>query len=148
MATVLKPQDEHLPRFPSSDEIRESRNNRVRLGGPDATDDTVYYIHRYNRILAGVSPTLLTTDEFLFGYKFEWTLADLKACEACDGQCRTFQGRHQYMDFDRGGYEAALKRYNEQGGRPPKPRFVVRNCADAKQRMRQLAEFYRGVTYR
>jgi hypothetical protein len=148
MATVLKTRDERLPRWPTGDEIRAERRNRIRLGSLEATDDVTYYIHRYNRILAGVSPKYLTPLDFQVGCYFEWCLADLKACEECGGVCRTFQGCNQYMDFDRKAYDIAVRRYEKEGGTLPKPRFVVRACPGAKERVRELAEFYKAVTYR
>jgi hypothetical protein len=146
MATVLKPLDEHLPRFPTSDEIRETRNAGVRLGSPDDTDDVAYYIHRYNRILAGISPALLTVKDFTFACDFEWTLADLKACERCDGECRSFRGHNRYMDFDRRAYDIAVQHYEKDGGKLPKPRFAMQVCLGATERMRQLAALYKQVT--
>jgi hypothetical protein len=99
------------------------------MGCPEEGEDM---LHRYREVICGVSPRGWTSDDYLFGFNFEWALADLMACAVCSAKghagCTSVKGEGYFMDMHR-------QRTAESG----KPCFVMTLCSDILTRKAQIA---------
>jgi hypothetical protein len=155
------PSGDTLPHWPDKDDP----DQRIRMGCPVAGEDL---IHRYREVISGLSPAHWTEKDFLDGYRFEWALADLKACWECrskDTDCLDIQRmkpKEEWKDPKQpeyiivghrwqgcrsvvgGGYYMDLhhKKTRDAG----KPVFVVFNCNGPETRRAEIAA--RQVAYR
>jgi hypothetical protein len=131
------------PHWPSED----AEDRRIRMGCPGTREDL---LHRYREVLCGVSVAGWTESDYLDGFRCEWALADLRACEECTAidhyeirkkvrgeervvaryypDCRSVAGGGHYLDLHR-------KRTQEAG----KPVFVMVNCAGPTVRRAEIA---------
>ena len=122
----------NLPHFPDP----HDPDQRIRMGCPEEGENLRW---RYREVTGGDTPATWTEDDFLFGFNFEWALADLMACAVCSAKghagCTSVKGEGYFMDMHR-------KRTAESG----KPCFVMTLCKDPFTRKAQIAR--RQVTYR
>jgi len=125
-----------LPWFPNKQEAEVYGCNRIRMGCPDEGENLRW---RYREVTGGDTPASWTDDDFLFGFNFEWALADLMACAVCEAHghagCTSVKGGGYFMDLHH-------TRTAESG----KPCFVMTLCKDPFTRKAQIAR--RQVTYR
>jgi hypothetical protein len=124
--TVAKETRGTLPHFPDP----KDPDQRIRMGCPLEGENLRY---RYREVTGGDTPAAWDAADFTFGYRFEWTLADIMACAVCEAKgaadCRSVKGERYFMDMHR-------VRTRETH----KPCFVMTKCGDILKRKERIRD--------
>lgn len=148
------------PHFPDPDD----EDQRIRMGSPaieGMSDQRAeeHLLHRYREVISGASPQGWTVKDYLDGFRFEWALADLRACQNCEAcqekQIKRKKPEDQWENSKKPEYETVhslwldcrtvaghghymtlhRKRTQEVG----KPVFVMTECPGPNERFAEIA---------